>query len=1199
MIIGRDDLNSALMLATDGTATAEENKKELTPCCVASSSETCAPHHVRMFLNQQANGQSKEAGKRALVNSEPWITIWQHNKAKENRGSGFLYGGGGFSLGTQEDSKSVEDMSPEQYGLQNVRKHGGANVYIRSKEGIRLGFCLNRLSGHPLGILQKASSNDDIMWRLWQRAPHAVLAGLIHAFYRPDTIAWLAQQTNESARRLGACAGIDCKSTSWVMAAAAFSKDLLALDEPGCGVSVPREILAVRSVLCDLVMQGLLFGPLRSSITEVREIGLDFENNAMWFAAAKAKDGSLYFLPRSHFDVGVLKLNTLKGYRRLLRFPPGYTHEMTAAQPAGFLYSSAVLGPDNCIYGIPGSALRVLRIDPFRGDEITFLGDSDDESSKWGQGVLCSYDNNIYCAPCNAKQVLQINFADSSNPTVTKIGRELGTEFGLGLKWWGAAFVLKPKNDESLPAKICYCGHYDPNNDTPCNLCNNSEEENTKGFVYFTPHNAHRVLQLDPDDPSSINEVGTKLSPLGGEKFYGACVCDGVVVASPGGEGAQKVLVFDPSEDESNLIRPNLEPGPLKWIDTVLGLDEAAYGLVHSASKVIRIEPKEALQRNLKAIEDLKAAKEKETKAIKEGKQVEGLDAEEEIDNVEHSSLKRIGKKTHLAAGAYGCGVLGNDGYVYAAPTSSRVLRIDTFRQSLDPAKGEKNTMLWLWRARPELWFRFFCHPLYNADFLHWFEDNSGAFDRVGNGGSERGVKTVISSTRSSSKKDRVRSSHNAADFALQCGIELIAADQQRGKDAKGLRKGDKVRIQLVSEHEAKISMEGYGDWKSSMRKLLGQYANIEAITSRGGIRVLGHVWSPALIVRPNSTLDAQKITAASHPWHRHGLVPYSAGGWFCDGRSCPGGCRGMGGGSGTRFRCTEGCDFDLCGPCFDLGNDAPTPFRVDDIVRIKRIPISEAKKFARQHGGWKSGMLDCLGSVGRITHVDYDNDVRVRNYFWNPNMIEGYLKVGDVVKFQVSDVSAEWKGCPGPRLIFRAGVEYKVHSLSAGGFFTSSRFKYLYAPISAVVPPEVLSAAVEGRLRVGEQVQLTEGYTSYVDAADSPLKPGDVATLLQDDESVKPFKVTFNEKTWYYEEGALRRATELLTAGEVVRVNKIDVVEAKRLAEGHGGWTDSREEALLGSFGKMECLTDSGDVRVFGRDWNPAGESSWLTPWK
>jgi len=54
------------------------------------------------------------------------------------------------------------------------------------------------------------------------------------------------------------------------------------------------------------------------------------------------------------------------------------------------------------------------------------------------------------------------------------------------------------------------------------------------------------------------------------------------------------------------------------------------------------------------------------------------------------------------------------------------------------------------------------------------------------------------------------------------------------------------------------------------------------------------------------------------HPFHEHALKPCARhSGWSCDGRKAPGGCRGTGGGSGARWRCADGCDYDLCAACW------------------------------------------------------------------------------------------------------------------------------------------------------------------------------------------------------------------------------------------------------------------------------------------
>lgn len=50
-------------------------------------------------------------------------------------------------------------------------------------------------------------------------------------------------------------------------------------------------------------------------------------------------------------------------------------------------YLGGVLGSDGKVYGIPGNAKRVLRIDPYTS-EVTFIGPSFDGKFKWLRGVL-------------------------------------------------------------------------------------------------------------------------------------------------------------------------------------------------------------------------------------------------------------------------------------------------------------------------------------------------------------------------------------------------------------------------------------------------------------------------------------------------------------------------------------------------------------------------------------------------------------------------------------------------------------------------------------------------------------------------------------------------------------------------------------------------------------------------------------------
>lgn len=59
-----------------------------------------------------------------------------------------------------------------------------------------------------------------------------------------------------------------------------------------------------------------------------------------------------------------------------------------------------------------------------------------------------------------------------------------------------------------------------------------------------------------------------------------------------------------------------------------------------------------------------------------------------------------------------------------------------------------------------------------------------------------------------------------------------------------------------------------------------------------------------------------------------------------------------------------------------------------------------------------------------------------------------------------------------------------------------------------------------------GDSVCLASDYRDHGDASGGPLSPGDVGTVVEDDQSGKPFKVKFGSKSWWYKEQAIQLAT-------------------------------------------------------------------------
>lgn len=146
-----------------------------------------------------------------------------------------------------------------------------------------------------------------------------------------------------------------------------------------------------------------------------------------------------------------------------------------------------MVGPDECIYGIPSTGRRVAK---FNTIDSSFVEIGPDLGPfGWWCGVLAK-NNCIYCAPNILGRILKI---DTVKGTVTVINAEL-SENGYSM-WSSGALGLD-------------------------------------GCIYFMPCNARRILKLDPKD-DSVSSVG---DDLGGdkEKFTGTLLHnDGNIVGIP------------------------------------------------------------------------------------------------------------------------------------------------------------------------------------------------------------------------------------------------------------------------------------------------------------------------------------------------------------------------------------------------------------------------------------------------------------------------------------------------------------------------------------------------------------------------------------------------------------------------------------------------------------------------------------------
>ena len=181
-----------------------------------------------------------------------------------------------------------------------------------------------------------------------------------------------------------------------------------------------------------------------------------------------------------------------------------------------------VLGSDGCVYGVPGHARTVLKIDP-RTDDVCTIGGPLLGKYKWLRGNLHP-DGSIYCIPCHAETVLKID-CTASPPRISEIG---GPHPGIW-KWHGA--VLSP---------------YD-------------------GCIYGIPQFAESVLKIDPQKQTT-SEIGGPFpgaSPTGKHKWYGGLLGgDGCIYGIP--QCATSVLKIDPFTQEVSVLG-SLPGGGWKW----------------------------------------------------------------------------------------------------------------------------------------------------------------------------------------------------------------------------------------------------------------------------------------------------------------------------------------------------------------------------------------------------------------------------------------------------------------------------------------------------------------------------------------------------------------------------------------------------------------------------------------------------------
>ena len=248
------------------------------------------------------------------------------------------------------------------------------------------------------------------------------------------------------------------------------------------------------------------------TVETLDDVELPETGRYLWASGALATDNFIYYMPEYA--------------RRIMRLNPDNDSLASVGDDLGQeggKYSGTVVGKDDCVYGIPSNATRIVKFDRTNPDTTSTVGEEAEERFYCGNGVLAG-DGYIYAAN-GYGQVLQI---DTTINNFTWIGDPIDSGNGLG---WG---------DPIVGADKC---------------------------IYWPPSDANRVLKFDPEAQQLPSLVGDDLGEEclkrhGGSNKWngGALATDGAIYCVP--FCSSRVLAIDSFKEFSATLQTNMKLYP-------------------------------------------------------------------------------------------------------------------------------------------------------------------------------------------------------------------------------------------------------------------------------------------------------------------------------------------------------------------------------------------------------------------------------------------------------------------------------------------------------------------------------------------------------------------------------------------------------------------------------------------------------------
>ena len=299
------------------------------------------------------------------------------------------------------------------------------------------------------------------------------------------------------------------------------------------------------------------FNPVDESMTR---IGPDLgDDDFKWSRGAITKNGIIY-CPPCFEDYGVLKIDT--NTDNVTELDVNLLPEIC---DEGRMWLSCDVAPDGCVYFMPGSTRRIMKLDPNNNDAMTSVGDDLGGECKYC-GTVVGIDGCVYGIPYNSNRILKY---DPINDTTSFVGEELDYVF----------------------------------------FCNGDGVLGRDGCIYAVARKGYRVLKIDTTNNQYylIETVDEGYSPYKSDSWGDAILgVDGCIYWPPN-KHADRVLKHDPYSNQTSMVGDDFEGGwkYKKWCGGSLASDGVIYCLPYHTTMILCIDPFREFKSTMKmSVED-------------------------------------------------------------------------------------------------------------------------------------------------------------------------------------------------------------------------------------------------------------------------------------------------------------------------------------------------------------------------------------------------------------------------------------------------------------------------------------------------------------------------------------------------------------------------------------------------------------------